>query len=228
MNRAIAGVISRYKQCFSDPKFVWSFIFGVIAIAIGIAASIFAILYATEAASNSVTDLILSNIPVFDVDWAFVYGPLIFWGVVVLYTAWHPERLPFVLKSLAVFLVIRSAFVSLTHISPFPVHVQIDAAGFMSIFTTGKDQFFSGHTGLPFMVAMIYWRDKFMRKFALISSFFFAVVVLLGHLHYSIDVFAAFFITYSIFHITLAMFHKDRLRFLGQEPLPAAATDTTA
>ncbi len=222
MKKSLIALGGRYKKCFSDPKFVWSFIFGLFALLVGIAASVLAIMYATEVASNSVTDLILSNIPVFDVNWAFIYGPLVFWVIVILYTAWHPERFPFVFKSLAVFLVVRSAFVSLTHISPFPNHFPITGAGIMAVFTTGKDQFFSGHTGLPFMIAMIYWRDKFMRNFALLSSFFFAVVVLLGHFHYSIDVFAAFFITYTIFHITLTMFHKDRLRFLGQQPLPTA------
>jgi hypothetical protein len=224
MKEALLALAQRYKTCFRDPKYVWSLLTGIVFLTIGITASIFAILYATSAASNSVTDLILSNIPVFDVDAAFVYGPLIFWIVVIFYTAWHPERLPFTLKALAVFLVIRSAFVSLTHISPFPTHVQIDSSGFLSVFTTGKDQFFSGHAGLPFMIAMIYWRDNFMRNFALLSSFFFVVVVLLGHLHYSIDVFAAFFITYAIFHITLSMFHRDRLRFLGQEPIIAPET----
>jgi len=103
MHQALTGLAQRYKTCFRDPEYVWSFLLGLVFLVVGIAASIFAILYATSAASNSVTDLILSNIPVFNVDAAFVYGPLIFWLVVILYTAWHPERLPFVLKSLAVF-----------------------------------------------------------------------------------------------------------------------------
>jgi hypothetical protein len=37
----------------------------------------------------------------------------------------------------------------------------------------------------------------------------FGVIVLLSHLHYSIDVFAAFFITYSIYHIALKLFDRD-------------------
>ncbi len=216
----------RYKTCFRDRKFVWSFILGVLVLAAGIAVSIFAIAYATNRASNSVTDLILSNIPVFNVDDAFVYGPVIFWLVVIGYTFWDPKKLPFTLKSIGVFLIIRSAFVSLTHISPFPTHVEIDSSGLLAVFTTGKDQFFSGHTGLPFLIAMIYWRDKWMRAFALAASFFFGIIVLLGHLHYSIDVFAAFFITYSIFHICLSMFHNDRLIFLGKDPALTPQTQT--
>ncbi len=220
----MSSLVLRYKACFKNRKFVWSFVLGLVFIAIGISASVYAIAYATSRASNSVTDLILSNIPVFNVDDAFVYGPVIFWAIAIIYTFWDPKRLPFTLKSLAVFLVIRSAFVSLTHISPFPTHVPIDTTGLLSVFMTGKDQFFSGHTGLPFMIAMIYWHDKWMRNFCLAASFFFGVVVLLGHLHYSIDVFAAFFITYTIFHITLAMFHKDRSTFLGKNPDLAPTT----
>jgi len=40
-------------------------------------------------------------------------------------------------------------------------------------------------------------------------AIFFGVVVLLGHIHYSIDVFSAFFITYSIFHMAKYLFKNE-------------------
>jgi membrane-associated phospholipid phosphatase len=126
----------------------------------------------------------------------------------------RPNYLPFAFKSVAVFILIRSVFISLTHIGPFPTHVIISSTffnreAFNGIFT-GNDLFFSGHTGLPFLLALMIWNvDKKFRYVFLGFSVLFAVVVLLGHLHYSIDVLSAFFITYSIFQICKAWFKKD-------------------
>jgi hypothetical protein len=74
----------------------------------------------------------------------------------------------------------------------------------------GADSFFSGHTGMPFLGALVFWDDKLVRWVYILASIFFAIVVLLGHLHYSIDVFSAFFITYSIYRIADISFNKDK------------------
>ena len=76
------------------------------------------------------------------------------------------------------------------------------------------DLFFSGHTGLPFLMALIFWSSPRIRCFFLALSVFFAVTVLLGHLHYSIDVASAYLITYSIFCIARQTFPNDWQRFL--------------
>ena len=171
----------------------------------------FAILYATERASYPVTDIILSNIPVFDVDGIFLYGPLLFWIFIGVYLIFfEPKKLPFSLKSISLFLVIRSFFISLTHIGPFPSHAQIDPTGIIGAFNSGSDLFFSSHTGLPFLMALIFWDNKFRRLFCLFASFLFGAVVLMAHLHYTIDVFSAFFITYAIFKISEKLFKNDR------------------
>jgi prolipoprotein diacylglyceryltransferase len=49
----------------------------------------------------------------------------------------------------------------------------------------------------------------YIRTLFLAASVVFGVIVLLSHLHYSIDVFSAFFITYSIYHIAIKLFRKD-------------------
>lgn len=182
----------------------------------GIAATYLAIIYATEKASNSVTDIILSNIRVFDVDGIFIYGPVLFWIIIGAYIFFfEPKKIPFTIKSIAVFLLTRSIFLTLTHIGPFPDRIQIYSTGIFSVFTTGNDLFFSSHTGFPFLMALIFWDNKYLRIFSLIASLIFGTVVLLGHLHYSIDVFAAFFITYTIFHLNEKLFKKDREIFIN-------------
>jgi hypothetical protein len=99
-------------------------------------------------------------------------------------------------------------FVSLTHIGPFPLKLELESK-LLDFITSGNDLFFSGHTGLPFLIALIFWDHIYIRRLFLVSSVVFGVVVLLAHLHYSIDVFAAFFITYSIYHISLKVFKRD-------------------
>lgn len=193
-----------------SKNFLISVASGLLFFVVSVVIAFFAITYATESASQPVTDFVLSNIPVFDVDGLFIFGPIVFWIIVAGYLILKPGKIPFSLKSIALFTIIRSAAISLTHIGPFPTHAQISSSGILSIFTSGNDLFFSGHTGLPFLMALIFWENKPMRYFCLAASFFFGAVVLLAHLHYSIDVFAAFFITYAIFKISEKFFRKDK------------------
>ena len=79
----------------------------------------------------------------------------------------------------------------------------------MRISNTHNDLFFSGHVGLPFLVALIFWRYTYLRYYFLLFALIASVTVLLGHLHYSIDVFSAFFITYGIFEIAKRFFKKE-------------------
>jgi len=184
-----------------------------------------AVTYATESASNSVTDIVLSNTAVYNVGGIFV------WGVVVLALAalaaclMKPERIPFVLKSSALFMLIRSSFISLTHISPDPLKVIIDpniVTYLVPSFFMGDDLFFSGHTGFPFLLALIFWDNVVLRLVFLGFSILFGVVVLLGHLHYSIDVASAFFIAFTIFMIAKTLFKRDWARGSAQ---PQVLTD---
>ena len=122
------------------------------------------------------------------------------------------QRAPFILKTIALFVVIRSCFISLTHISPYPVHIAITPSIFTTLFPsvfTGDDLFFSGHVGLSFLMAIILWKHQFWRFLFLGFSIVFSVVVLLGHLHYTIDVVSAFFISYGVLHIAKFFFERD-------------------
>lgn len=201
---------------FRNKEFLVSLFTGAALLTASFIISAYAVGYATESVSNPVTDIVLSNTPIYDVDGLFVYGAILFVLTVFLVCALKPQRGPFVLKSVAFFIVIRSFFLSLTHINLFPQHVMITPNIITYLFPsffTGSDLFFSGHTGTPFLLALIFWSHPFLRYVFLGFSILFAVVVLLGHLHYSIDVASAYFITFTVFVMAKHVFKRDWERF---------------
>ena len=196
-------------KVFTEKHFLMSFFLSLALLFASLVINFIAGTYATEKISNPVTDIILSNTRVRDVDGIFVYGSIIILILIILVLLYNPKSIPFTVKSIALFVIIRSIFISLTHLGPFPNEVAVSAGNFLSKFTFGGDLFFSGHTGLPFLMALIFWNKKMIGYFFVVTSLIFGTVVLLGHLHYSIDVLAAFFITYTIFHIAKFVFKKD-------------------
>ena len=176
-------------------------------------------LYATERASSPVTDLILNNIPLFNLDGVFVFGPFFLWLFVAGLCLAKPPKIPFVLKSIALFVLIRSLFVTLTHIGPFSDQFPVNLYPYdwlIKKFTSGGDLFFSAHTGLPFLMALVFWKNKYLRVLFMATAVFFGAVVLMAHLHYSIDVLSAFFITYAIYRLAEIFFRSDTRYFNGE------------
>lgn len=202
--------MQKYIGNFKDKVFGKAIVGAFILLGLSLVINFYAGTYANTKVSNPVTDIVLDNIPVFDVDGIFVYGIFAVVAYIALVCFIYPRRMPFAIKTIALFVVTRAVFISLTHLAPFPTHAVIDPVAFANYFMFGGDLFFSGHTGLPFLIALIFWDKKFYRLTFIFLSLFFGTVALLGHLHYSIDVFAAFFITYAVYHIALQIFKKDR------------------
>ncbi len=166
---------------------------------------------ATHSTNNSVSDIILDHLPAKNVDDVFLEGFMIFIAFVTVLAIHKPSRIPFILKASALFIFTRAIFITLTHLAP-PAHMTtVNAVSFWErlLSGSGDDLFFSGHTGFPYLMALIFWQNKYLRWLFLATAVFFGGAVLLGHLHYSIDVFSAFFITYGIFNIAKRIFKKD-------------------
>jgi hypothetical protein len=210
------ATLAQYRALFGARTFVRSVAQGAAFLAASVIAIFAAVTYATTSASNHVTDIVLSNVGPFDMRFLFVYGTFIGFVIVGSLLAWKPNRLPFALKSMALFLLVRAVFVSLTHIAPSPIEPPTPAPFLNSIFY-GSDQFFSGHTGMPFLLALAFWHMPLLRLLFLAATVFFGTIVLLGHYHYSIDVLAALFITHGIFQLACWLFPQDYALFRSSE-----------
>jgi len=204
-------ILAKHKIVWADKIFVRATAIGLVFFIASMIVNYIATNFATREASRSVTDIILSNLPVLDLDFIIIDGALAMTVFTILMLIWEPKYIPFILKSLAFFVLVRAAAMVLTHIGPYPTQELPDPARFLQAIGVGynADLFFSGHTGMPFLLALIFWERKVLRYIFLAASIIFAVAVLLAHNHYSIDVFAAYFITYAIFHIALKIFTVD-------------------
>lgn len=213
------ATLQRYRTCFGNPVFMRSVVQGAAFLAASMIAIFAAVTYATVNASNHVTDIFLDNLGPYNTRFLFIYGTFAEFIIAGALLGARPNRLPFVLKTVALFLLVRAVFVSLTHIAPSPIDPQAPAPFFNSIFY-GSDQFFSGHTGMPFLAALMFWHMLHWRLFFLASTAFFAAIVLLGHYHYSIDVLAALFITHGIFRMSCWLFRSDYTLLRSSEAVP--------
>jgi len=134
--------------------------------------------------------------------------------IIILLLILNPKYLAFSVKALAVFIIVRSAFISMTHLGVNPHELSFDtqSVGFSlynTFFNTKNDFFFSGHTGIPFLMALVFWHDRFWQRIFLVISTVLGTSVLFAHIHYSIDVFASPFIAYGIFAFFKYVFSQD-------------------
>jgi hypothetical protein len=165
--------------------------------------------------SNPAKDLFLDNLPVINTQFIVIQIALLFWIFCWFLIALNPKYILFSIKACALFIIIRSFFMNLTPLAVYPHYIPFEPKyigyGFYNTLTFEGNFFFSGHVGFPFLLALIFWDNKFWRKFFIFSSIFFGASVLLAHSHYSIDVFASPFITYGIFKIATRLFKRDYL-----------------
>lgn len=157
--------------------------------------------YVTRTPSVAAPDIILDNIPPINLDYMYFYGIVIVMAVLFLYPLFFKiKELHIVIAQFSFLIMVRSFFTSLTHLALPLTALDYQVPTLFSIFNFKNDLFFSGHTAIPFLGFLLFPKDR-IKYFFLGSSILLGVVVLLMHLHYTIDVFSAFFITYGTYKI---------------------------
>ncbi|MBP7057565.1 hypothetical protein KBB08_03700 [Candidatus Gracilibacteria bacterium] len=192
-----------YSSLLHSVRFLWVTALSAIFLVIAIALNYRAGTYAFNNMSNGVSDLFLDYLPLVDVSVLFIDGAVVMALLILLLGFLYPQRLPSILHNIALLYSFRAIALTLTHLGP-PLSVAPPVVLGDTItdrFVGGADYFFSGHTALPFIIALIFWDKPWVRTLFLLLTVTFGFSALLGHLHYSIDVFVAPFMSYCAFAI---------------------------
>lgn len=201
-----------YKGFFTREH-VRSLINALILLALAIIFQYYASAYVSRVPSNSVADLFLNILPVVNLNFIIVECALIAIAVSIILILAKPQYILFTLKAAAIFIATRAVFISVTHIGIYPGGVSPDPTGIFDRTYTGLGLeagfFFSGHTGLPLLMALIMWNEKFWRYAYIILSVVFGIAVLFAHVHYTIDVLAAPYMAYGIYKMSQYFFPED-------------------
>ena len=210
---------------FKEHKGFWtparkkSMWFGVFLLALSIIIQIVLGRFSSRVAIDAapVRDIFLDNLPLIDLDSIIVGGAMALWVFVWALLILRPRYLIFSTKAIALYIISRAFFFSLTHIGPYPLQYfpgpHNRGYGLYHLVTFQGNFFYSGHTAFPFLLALIFWDNKYLRYLFLGLAVFFGASVLLAHVHYSIDVFAAPFIVYGMYVITAKLFPHDYALF---------------
>ena len=153
-------------------------------------------------------DLILDNIPTLPLDFLFIYFFLFISHFLFIYPLiFEPKRYYYYLWLLSVLYITRTLFIVLIHLQVDPRCALHVFPSYFAPLTFTNDLFFSGHTAFPFL-GFLMFRNRWAKIFFFIASLILGATVLLTHCHYSIDVFAAFFIAYGVYVGGTKIFEK--------------------
>lgn len=148
-------------------------------------------------------DFVLSAIPPHNVSWIvffFLYSGIIFG---LYFHLSHPKTILVVFQTYVIITLLRICTITLMPLEP-PVGYMPLREPFVQLFTSGgriisKDLFFSGHMTT---ILSLYFAShrKYARTFLLFCSMMIGSMLLLQHVHYTIDVLVAIPATYIVFY----------------------------
>lgn len=173
--------------------------------------------YVTATPGAKVPDLILDRLPSLDLSFLFIYGYMALLVAMFCYPFFFRVRmLHVVIFQFSLLLTLRSLFMLFTHLETPAGSVPVHFPGCFSNLYFENDMFFSGHTAMPFLGFYLFRPSRFRYVF-LVGALVMGAVVLAMHVHYSIDVLAAFFMTYSSYQMGNAILRKFDPTYAGRD-----------
>ena len=193
----------RWIASFSNPKFRIKFIFFFFTLLITVSLLPLFFQFIETRKGLVLNDILLNHIPAHNVSLLLF---VIIWSVIIL-SLWRAVNDPpicyLLLSSFTLLTLLRIFCLYLVPLNPPPGLIVLNdpLSNFFygSSFIT-KDLFFSGHTATMFLMYLCL-QKKTEKCYALSAAITVAILVLVQHIHYSIDVIAAPVFTYLIFKI---------------------------
>ena len=155
--------------------------------------------YTSRVGLTTSQDLILDFIPPINLSFVYVWV----WIGMLLLLLFYPllarvSKLHEAIYYFSLVTIVRSIFISFTHLKTPIDAIAITFPWPFNHLVFKNDLFFSGHVAIP-LVGFYVFKGERIRYLFLALSIFMAFTVLVMHEHYSIDVFAAYFIVYGTY-----------------------------
>lgn len=192
-----------WKEFLNNKKNRNEFFISLFLLAIALTALANFVNFAETRTGVVLQDPLLNLYNPIDLTW-LIFG-LIYISLIVAIVSLlkNPKQLLFAMQLYALMVVVRISAMYLLPLEP-PAKMIILKDPFVEFFGTGKsltkDLFFSGHTASLF-VLFLTAKQKTIKIIFLVCTIVVAISVLLQHVHYTIDVFAALFFTFACYKI---------------------------
>ena len=207
-------MITNWKSVIKNPVFRKEMFFSAL---IGIFIIVFVpkfMLYIQNRNGNIIDDYLLTILPAKDVSlflFMIMYGMIIF---ALVYTLSKPLLF---LKGIQTYLLVISVRLLCIFLVPLepPLNVQLLSDPLMDNFLGAsenpitKDLFFSGHTATAFLLYLLMDR-KLYRILFLLCTVLIGILLLIQHIHYTVDIVVAPFVTWVSYQLISRRFYKFR------------------
>ncbi len=206
-----ATIIDRWKDALRVSSFVCRVAVTLIALVAALMTLKRFLRWNENRPGKVLFDPVLALFPSVDLTWLtflLIYGSVI--GALIL-LAHEPERFLRAVQAYVIIIFLRIVIIFLCPLEPPTGMISlkdpvVQYFGGMAS-TPNKDLLFSGHTATMFLLYLNV-SGRRMRRVLLGGTFAVAVGLLLQHVHYTIDVLAAFLIAYAAYRIVACM-NKD-------------------
>ena len=208
-----------WSRAWKLPSFRWKLWTGLVILA-GIFTALPFFFQMIEARDGfSFSDLFLQWLPAFNVSIAVFF---LIWScclILIIRIFRDPMILLVTLWAYNGVTLLRMASISLISLNPpaglIPLADPITNQFYGAHYIT-HDLFFSGHTTTVFLIFLCL-KKKTDRMYALLASIILGILLLIQHVHYTVDVLAAPVFTYAVFRLALLFTKSEKDAFISDK-----------